>query len=80
MLAGENHGVHDDPVSVTFLVKELANGTTILEELEENNGVLTVKKIQIDMNIVDFMALFKRFEITISLDGLLEGKSYETSN
>lgn len=79
MWAGENHGKHNDPVSVTFLIKELDGNKTIPEIINDSNETLIVKKIQVDMNIVDFIALFKRLEITLSTDGMLEGIEYSSN-
>ncbi len=76
MSIGENHGTHRDPVSVVFLVSGLNGYENIPEMIMDSNEPIQVKKISIDMNIVDFLALFKRLEITLSNDGLLEGKSY----
>jgi hypothetical protein len=79
MWAGENHGKHDDPVSVTFLVKELGGNKTIPDIINDSNETLSVKKVEVDMNIVDFMALFKRLEITLSTGGMLEGIEYSSN-
>jgi len=79
MWAGENHGKHDDPVSVTFLVKELDVNKTIPDIINDTNETLSVKKVEVDMNIVDFMALFKRLEITLTTAGMLEGIEYSSN-
>ncbi|WP_345873917.1 hypothetical protein [Shewanella algae] len=79
MWAGENHGTHNDPVSVKFLVTELVGYDNIPEMLQASGEPIQVKEIRVDMNIADFFALFKRFEITLSNGGLIEGKTY-TSN
>lgn len=76
MWAGENHGVHEDPVSVKFLVTELNGYTSIPEMLQAAGEPIKVKEISVDMNIADFFALFKRLEITLSNGGLIEGKTY----
>lgn len=79
MWAGENHGTHEDPVSVKFLVTELVGYDNIPEMLQASGEPIQVKEIRVDMNIADFFALFKRFEVTLSNCGLIEGKTY-TSN
>lgn len=79
MWAGENHGTHEDPVSVKFLVTELVGYDNIPEMLQASVEPIQVKEIRVDMNIADFFALFKRFEVTLSNGGLIEGKTY-TSN
>lgn len=79
MWAGENHGTHKDPVSVKFLVAELVGYDNIPEMIEASGEPIQVKEISVDMDIADFLALFKRLEITLSSGGLIEGKTY-TSN
>lgn len=79
MCAGENHGTHEDPVSVKFLVVELVGYDNIPEMLNASGEPIPLKEIRVDMNVADFFALFKRFEVTLSNGGLIEGKTY-TSN
>jgi hypothetical protein len=79
MWAGENHGTHRDPVSVTFLISELRGHRNIPEMIQASGEPLQVKEIRIDMNIADFFALFKRFEVTLSNGGLIEGKALATN-
>ncbi|MEN3785464.1 hypothetical protein ABDZ30_04755 [Aeromonas veronii] len=76
MWVGENHGTHEDPVNVKFLVTELNEHTSIPEMLQTSGSPIKVKEICVDMNIADFLALFKRLEITLSNGGLIEGKAY----
>lgn len=76
MWAGENHGTHRDPVSVEFLVTGLNGYENIPEMLQASGEPIQVKEITVDMNIADFLALFKRLEITLSNGGLIEGKTY----
>lgn len=79
MWTGENRGTHRDPVSVTFLVTGLNGYTSIPEMLQSSGEPIKVKEICLDMNIADFLALFKRLDITLSYGGLIEGKSYKLS-
>ena len=76
MWAGENHGTHQDPVSVKFLLIELVGYDNIPEMLQASGEPIQVKEIRVDMNVADFFALFKRFEVTLSNGGLIEGKTY----
>jgi hypothetical protein len=76
MRAGENHGTHRDPVSVKFLVSGLNGYENIPEMLQASGEPIQVKEILVDMNIADFLALFKRLEITLSIGGIIEGKTY----
>ncbi|HDZ9337730.1 TPA: hypothetical protein RUZ37_002854 [Vibrio cholerae] len=76
MWVGENHGTHTDPVSVKFLVTELNGYASIPEMLKANSDSFEVRVVRKDMNIADFLALFKRLAITLSTGGIIEGKSY----
>jgi hypothetical protein len=77
MYSGENHGSHQDPVYVTFLVTELKGFENVPEMLAATEGPLQVRKIDVDMNLTDFFALFKRLEVTLSTKGMLEGQQYK---
>ena len=76
MWAGENHGTHRDPVSVKFLVSSLNGYDNVPEMLQSSGEPIKVREIRLDMNVADFFALFKRFEITLSNGGLIEGRTY----
>lgn len=76
MWAGENHGTHEDPVSVKFLISGLNGYDNIPEMIQASGDPIQVKVVRADMNIADFMALFKRFEVTLSNSGLIEGRTY----
>ncbi|WP_421282770.1 hypothetical protein [Aeromonas veronii] len=79
MWVGEKHGAHQDPVIVKFLVTELVGYDNIPEMLQASGEPLQVKEISVDMKMANFFALFKRFEITLSNSGLIEGKKYRSN-
>lgn len=76
MWAGENHGKHDDPVSVRFLVSDLKGYPDLPDMLDAEGEGVGLREIQQDMNLLDFFALFKRLELTLSTGGRIEGISY----
>lgn len=76
MWAGENHGAHEDPVNVKFLVSDLNGHESVPEMIESSEDPIPVKEVSVEMTIADFMGLFKRIEITLSNGGQLEGKKY----
>jgi hypothetical protein len=78
MWAGENHGTHQDPVSVHFLVTALDGFQNIPEKFAASEEPIQLKNVRVDMAIADFLALFKRFELTLSSSEILEGKTYTT--
>ena len=79
MWAGENHDKHEDPISVTFLISELKGYENIPEMLHASEEPLEFKKISVEMNLTEFLGLFKRFSITLSNTGIIEGKTYTTN-
>lgn len=75
MLVGENHGIHQDPVYVDFYVRKIGGSQTVPEVIEESGGSIELRRVNVDMNISDFLALFKRLKITLSSQGMLENKT-----
>ncbi|MDG2989375.1 hypothetical protein L3556_00290 [Candidatus Synechococcus calcipolaris G9] len=78
MLASENYGSHEDPVIIKFLVTDLQGYESVPDMLRASDEPLQVREINVDMSIVDFLAFFSRFEITLSTLGLIEGKEYHS--
>ncbi len=78
MFSGENHGAYRDPVYVTFLLTDLKGYENVPEMLDSIDGPIQVRKIEVDMNLTDFFALFKRFDVTLSTKGMMEGQQYTT--
>jgi hypothetical protein len=74
--AGENPGVHRDPISVQFL---LVNGTfdSVNEQLKSERGPIRVTRVSADIGIAEFMGLFKRFSICLSPGGMLDERNYD---
>jgi len=78
MTAGENHGAHRDPVYVSFIITDLKGYENIPEMLSSVNEPIPIRKVEEQMALNDFFALFKRFEVTLSRGGLIEGKELKT--
>ena len=78
IFVGENHGVHSDPISVEFLISELRGYENIPEMIKATGEPIEVRQIVVDMNLTDFFALFKRFSVTLSIAGMIEGMEYTT--
>lgn len=72
MFAGENHGTHRDPVNVHFFITDDVG----FRALGHNTNEYKIRTVDVDMDIASFLALFKRFEITLSTNACLEGKEY----
>ena len=78
MYAGENHGTHRDPITVEFLISGLKGYENLPEMIQAVEKPIQVRKIEVEMNLIDFFALFKRLNITLSISGLLDGIEYTT--
>ena len=78
MFAGENYGTHHDPISVEFLVSGLKGFNNIPEMIKTVGEPIEVKQIIVEMNLNDFIGFFKRFEVALSISGMLEGIEYNT--
>lgn len=76
--AGENHGKHKDPVSVTFLLASASEHDTVKNQIETGKP-LQVRRIREDMNLIEFFGLFKRFSVAISNHGMLTECQYSYS-
>jgi len=77
MSLGENHASHKDPVNVEFLVIKLKAGYKSISEMINSIGEpIPLRRIRDDMNIADFLALFKRFQVSISNAGDLDNVKY----
>jgi hypothetical protein len=73
MATGENHGGYKDPLHVEFLIAP-GDHDSVQSELDSRKA-LSVRSIHVDMPIAEFLGLFKRFGLTLSSHGMLEGKS-----
>ena len=76
MFAGENHGVHKDPVSVDFLLATPGDHDSVKAMIDSAHGPVEVRKVSVSMNLVDFFGLFKRFSVTLSSHGILGEREY----
>jgi hypothetical protein len=76
MFAGENHGTHEDPVFVEFLITTPGDYDNVKSMLESSTGPIEVRSVRVEMTLIEFFGFFKRFDITLSRDGMLEGLEY----
>ncbi|WP_201783975.1 hypothetical protein [Pseudomonas sp. Root562] len=75
---GENHGVHRDPVYVSFLIIETRGFDNVVAQIAAlpADEPIAVRKVSVDMALVDFFALFKRFNVTLTPLSEMEGRTY----
>lgn len=75
LFAGENHGFHQDPLFVEFLLATPGDHDSI-EATIETGAPVVVRRVRVDMGLVEFFGLFKRFSVYISSHGMLDGRQY----
>lgn len=76
MFAGENHGTHEDPIFVEFLITTPDDFDNVKSMIESSTGPIEVRSVRTEMALTDFFGLFKRFDVTLSRDSMLEGLEY----
>ena len=75
MSVGESYGVYRDPTAVEFLI---ARGQHDSVHAQINSGhPLVVRSVTVDIAIVEFLGLFKRFSVSLSPHGMLEGRPFQ---
>ncbi|QXB54381.1 hypothetical protein [Aeromonas sp. FDAARGOS 1415] len=70
------HNVREHTLTVRFLHSNIGGYDNIQEKMKAEGDALALNEIEIDMPYNEFFGLFKRFSLTLSPNGLLEGKSY----
>ncbi|MGU5844827.1 hypothetical protein [Aeromonas hydrophila] len=70
------HNVREHTLTVRFLHSNVGGYDNIQEKIKAEGDALALNEIEIDMPYNEFFGLFKRFSLTLSPNGLLEGKSY----
>lgn len=74
--AGENHGEHEDPVFVEFLLATPGDHDSVSAMIGAHNGPVLVRRVKTDMPIAQFFGFFKRFSVSLSSHGMLDGRDY----
>lgn len=70
------HNVRENTLTVRFLHSNVGGFDNIQEKMKAEGDALTLNEVEIEMPYNEFFGLFKRFSLTLSSNGLLEGKSY----
>jgi hypothetical protein len=74
--AGENHGKHEDPIFVEFLLATPGDHDSVKAMIDAHNGPVFVRRVETDMPIAQFFGFFKRFSVSLSSHGMLDGRDY----
>lgn len=79
MSVGENHGFHRDPVYVDFALVPLQGHPDIQSKIAHESDPVEIKHARAEMGLAEFVGLFKRFSVAVSLSsgrggpGILDG-------
>jgi len=69
----ELHGKWKDPIAVTFYFTHPGDHDNVKAMIEASGGPIMVRRVNVDMELTEFMAMFKRFSVSFSSHGMLEG-------
>jgi hypothetical protein len=75
---GENHGVHRDPVYVTFLIFDAGSYETVAGHIASLplDEPVSVRRVSLELTLAEFFALFKRVNVTLSPLEVMQGRTY----
>jgi hypothetical protein len=77
MFAGENHGgKHSDPIYCHALFVQQGDFDTVKEMIDAAKGPVFVRRVDFQLDALEFLALFKRFSIAMSWKHLLPDHEY----
>lgn len=74
--AGENHGTHQDPLFVEFLLTSQGDHDNVKTMINSSDAPVVVRRVKAKMGVVEFVGLFKRFSVCISAHEMLNGRDY----
>lgn len=73
------HNVREKTLTVRFLHSDVAGYDNIQDKMRAEGDAFSINEVEIEMPYHEFFGLFKRFSLTLSPNGLLEGKSYSVA-
>lgn len=76
LVVGENHGVHQDPVWVYALLAQPGDHDNVKAMIDSSAGPVVVRRVAVQMALLEFVGCFKRLEISFSRHGMLTGHEY----
>lgn len=78
---GENHGGEVKEPFITALIVKGNTFETVAETLQKSRDPINVRKVNLDdLSIIQFIGLFKRFNVALAWNGLdFAGREYEVS-
>ena len=77
VFVGENHGgKHKDPIYGHALFVQKGDFDSVKQMIDAANGPILVRRVNFNMNALEFLGLFKRLSITISRKNMLADLEY----
>ena len=74
---GENHSHKVGAVFVEAYLMEKGNFDTVKAAIQSTEGEIPVREVVVDINLDEFVGLFKRFEVVLTREKLeLTGRDY----
>ena len=70
------HNVRENTLTVKFMHSDVVGYDNIQDKMRVEGNAFSLNEVEIEMPYNEFFGLFKRFSLTLSPNGLLEGKSY----
>lgn len=75
---GENHGgKHKDPIYAHVLLAQQGDFESVKKMIDTTNGPILVRRVDFQIDALEFLGLFKRLSIAISRDNMLTDLEYE---
>jgi hypothetical protein len=71
----ENHGRHVDPVQVIALMASRGDYPSI-QTMIDATSLVAVRRVFVEMSVVEFFGLFKRLSLSFSTNGMLTNRRY----
>lgn len=71
----DNHGTHVDPVLVTALMATRGDFASI-QEMIDSSSLVAVRRVSVEMPLLEFFGLFRRLSIAFSANGTLTNRRY----
>ncbi len=71
----ENHGTHVDPVTVMALMATRGEFASI-QEMIDASSLVAVRRVSVEMSLLEFFGLFRRLSIAFSANGALSNRRY----
>lgn len=78
LYCGENHNGKVENFSVSAFVVDISGHDNVNQWLKKPASKLQARKIDLELDPITFLGLFKRFNVTLAIQGLnIQGRKFE---